>query len=59
MGKRRYTSTELGVMYGLLIGAVIFITMFALTGEILWIVTMGAGIALGLGIGATRGQREG
>ena len=59
VGKRHYTPTELGMTYGLLIGAVIFLTMFSLTGEIMWILAMGTGIALGLGIGSSMGQREG
>lgn len=59
MGKRQYTPTELGMMYGLLIGAVIFLTMFSLTGEIMWILAMGTGIALGLGIGSSMEQRKG
>ncbi len=53
MNKRQYSKTELGMMYGLLAGAAIFAIMFALTGNVLWTAAVGAGLALGLGIGAT------
>lgn len=55
--KREYTNTELGMIYGLLIGAVLGITFFALTGEAWWLTIVGAGIALGLGLGATWDRR--
>lgn len=57
MNKRQYSKTELGMMYGLLAGAAVFAIMFALTGNALWTVAVGAGIALGLGIGATMDKR--
>lgn len=59
MDTRHYTKTEWGTIYGMLVGAVVFLTMFSLTGEILWILTVGTGLALGLGISATMEQREG
>lgn len=56
--KREYTRTELGMMYGLLVGAVIALTLFALTGEAWWLSMTGAGLAFGLGLGATWDKRE-
>ena len=55
--KREYTRTELGMMYGMLVGAVIALTMFTLTGEAWWLAMTGAGLALGLGLGATWDKR--
>jgi len=45
--KREYTKTELGMTYGLL------------TGAGWWLSMLGAGLALGLGIGASMDRREG
>jgi len=59
MKKRKYTPTELGMIYGMLVGAVVFLVMFALTSEILWILAIGPGVAMGLGIGATMEKRGG
>lgn len=51
--KREYTKTELGMMYGLLIGAVIGVALMIVTGQAWWLAIAGAGLALGLGLGAT------
>lgn len=59
MNKRTYTKTELGMIYGIAIGAAIFLIMYALTDEILWILAMGLGLALGLGIGASLDKKRG
>jgi len=56
--KREYTKAELGSIYGLLIGAVIGVAMFSLTGEAWWLTVTGAGIALGYGLGATWDRRQ-
>ena len=53
MNKRKYTRTELGMLYGVLSGGAIGAIVFALTGEVLWLGAVGIGIALGLGIGAS------
>ncbi len=55
--KRGYTNTELGMMFGLLIGAALGITIFALTGQAWWLTVAGAGLALGFGLGATWDKR--
>jgi hypothetical protein len=57
--KREYTNAELGMMYGLLIGAVVGILILALTGEAWWLALTGAGLAVGYGLGATWDKREG
>ena len=51
--KREYTKTELGMMYGLLIGAVIGVALMIVTGQAWWLAIAGAGLALGLDLGAT------
>ena len=56
--RREYTKTEMGMMYGLLVGAVIALTLFTLTGDARWLTMTGAGLALGLGLGATWDTRE-
>ena len=53
MSNRKYTKTELGMMYGVMIGGAIGAIMFALTGEVVWFGAVGIGIAVGLGIGAS------
>jgi fucose permease len=57
--KREYTSAELGMMYGLTIGAVVASLLMALTGDAWWLSFTGAGIALGYGLGAARDKRAG
>lgn len=51
--KREYTKTELGMMYGLLIGAVIGVALMIVTGQAWWLAIAGAGLSLGFGLGAT------
>ncbi|MGC5585612.1 hypothetical protein ACQE98_01925 [Ornithinimicrobium sp. W1679] len=53
MAGPRVTPTQTGMMYGMIAGAGIGAVMFALSGDVLWIVLAGVGVALGLGIGAT------
>jgi hypothetical protein len=57
MDERHYTKTEMGMMYGLLAGAAIALLLSALTGQAWWLAMTGAGVALGLGIGASLDQR--
>lgn len=56
--KRDYTKIELGMMVGMVVGAAIAVTMFALTGQAWWLAITGVGLAFGLGLGATWGERE-
>ena len=53
MNRRKYSKTELGMMYGVLIGGATAAIMFALTGAVLWLAAVAVGVALGLGIGAS------
>ena len=48
------TPTQVGMMFGLWIGAGVGSLLFALTMNALWFVLAGVGVALGLGIGAAR-----
>ena len=57
MNNRAYTKSELGMLYGMMIGASVFLIMFALTSEILWVLAVGIGLALGLGLGASMDER--
>jgi uncharacterized membrane protein YgaE (UPF0421/DUF939 family) len=56
--KRDTTKTELGMLYGMLVGAVVALTLFSLTGDAWWLSMTGAGLAFGLGLGATWERRE-
>jgi VIT1/CCC1 family predicted Fe2+/Mn2+ transporter len=58
MHKRQYTKTELGMVYGMAIGAAIFLVMFAITNDTQWIAALSVGLALGLGIGATMDKNQ-
>jgi len=58
MNKRQYTPTELGMMYGMVIGAAIGVILFAITNEVWWLGAIGAGLALGLGIGASMEKKS-
>lgn len=58
MNKRQYTPTELGMMYGMTIGAVIGVILFAITNQPWWLGMIGIGVALGLGIGTAMDKRE-
>lgn len=57
MNNRAYTKAELGMLYGMMIGASIFLIMFALTSELLWVLAVGIGLALGLGLRASMDER--
>ena len=52
MAGPRVTPAQAGMMYGIVAGAGIGSVMFALSGDVLWLVLAGVGVALGLGIGA-------
>jgi hypothetical protein len=58
MAGPRVTPTQQGMMYGIIAGAGIGAVMFALSGDVLWILLAGVGVTLGLGIGATVEQRR-
>lgn len=53
MAGSRVTPTQAGMMYGMVAGAGIGAVMLALSGDVLWLILGGVGVALGLGIGAT------
>ncbi|MFK5634290.1 MULTISPECIES: hypothetical protein [unclassified Ornithinimicrobium] len=57
-GRGRVTSTQWGLVAGLLIGAAVGVVLFALTNEVLWLVLPGVGVALGSGIGASLDSRR-
>ena len=51
MKKRNYTNAELGLLAGILLGALIGAYLFSLNGHILYISLCGLGAVIGLGIG--------
>jgi hypothetical protein len=51
MKKRNYTNAELGLLAGILLGALIGVYLFSLNGHILYISLCGLGAVIGLGIG--------
>lgn len=61
MAGPRVSPAQAGMMYGIVAGAGIGAVMFAISGDVLWLVLAGVGVALGLGIGAAveQGQARG
>jgi hypothetical protein len=51
MKKRNFTNAELGLLAGILLGALIGTYLFSLNGHILYISLCGLGAVIGLGIG--------
>jgi hypothetical protein len=51
MKNRNYTNAELGLLAGILLGALIGVYLFTLNGHILYISLSGLGAVIGLGIG--------
>lgn len=51
MNKHNYTNAELGLLAGILLGALIGTYLFTLNGHILYISLSGLGAVIGLGIG--------
>ena len=50
--KRKFTNTELGISYGLIIGAVVVGMLFALTNDPIYFSYLGFGLVIGLVIGS-------
>lgn len=53
----RVTPTQLGMLLGIVVGALVGVVLFSLTTNALWLTLPGVGVALGLGIGATLEHR--
>jgi hypothetical protein len=51
MRNRHYTNAELGLLAGILIGALIGVYLFSMNGHILYISLSGLGAVIGLGVG--------
>jgi hypothetical protein len=51
MKKRNYTNAELGLLTGILLGALVGAYLFSKNGHILYISLCGLGAVIGLGIG--------
>ena len=55
---KKYSYTELGMLFGMFIGSGIGITAFAITNNALFHTVMGFGIILGLGTGSLLDKRK-
>ena len=51
MKKRNFTNAELGLLAGILLGALLGVYLFSMNGHILFISLTGLGAVIGLGIG--------
>ena len=51
MKNRKYTNSELGLLAGILLGALIGVYLFTVNGHILYISLSGLGAVIGLGVG--------
>jgi hypothetical protein len=52
MKNKKYTQTQLGMLFGIFIGGAIGVLLFLFTGNALYFTVIGIGLALGLIIGA-------
>jgi hypothetical protein len=52
MKERKVTHTQLGMLFGIFVGGGLGVSLFAITGEVLFIAGAGAGAAIGLVLGA-------
>jgi len=55
---KKYTYTELGMLFGMFIGSGIGVTAFAITNNALFHTVTGVGIILGLGTGSLLDRRR-
>ena len=55
---KKYTYTELGMLFGMFIGSGIGVTAFAITNNALYFTVPGFGIILGLGTGSLLDKRR-
>ena len=55
---QKYSYTELGMIFGMLIGSGIGVTAFASTNNVLFFTVPGFGLILGLGIGSSLDKRR-
>jgi hypothetical protein len=51
MKNRNFTNAELGLLAGIVLGALIGVYLFTLNGHILYVTLSGLGAVIGLGIG--------
>lgn len=55
---KKYSYTEIGMLFGMFIGSGIGVTAFAITDNALFFTVTGFGIILGLGIGSLLDRRR-
>ena len=58
MEKRKYTYTQLGMLFGIFIGGGIGILLFVLTNNPIFISVTGVGLVIGLLIGAAKDRQQ-
>ena len=56
---KKYSYTELGMLFGMFIGSGIGVTAFTITNNALFFTVTGFGIIFGLGIGSLLDKRRG
>lgn len=58
MEKNKYTYTQLGMLFGIIIGAGIGVLLFVFTQNALYFSTVGLGLVIGLIIGAGKDRQK-
>ncbi len=58
MKGRKLTNSELGMMYGVIVGSEFGIILFVVTQNPFWFTAAGVGVGLGFGIGATKDRED-
>ena len=58
MEKRKYSHTQLGMLFGIFIGGGIGILLFVFTNNPIYISATGVGLVIGLLIGAAKDRQE-
>lgn len=58
MNQKRVTYTQLGMLFGIFIGAGIGVVLFSTTNDPLWLGAVGVGLVIGLILGAGLDRRK-
>jgi hypothetical protein len=58
MTERKYSYTELGMLFGIFVGGGLATILYVTTGQVFYFGLIGVGLALGLGLGAAFDGRQ-
>jgi len=58
MQKRQYTYAQLGMLFGIFVGGGLGTVLFASTGNVAYFAFIGAGVGVGLSLGAGFDQKQ-